>query len=237
MLVNLLENSCNSCPARELSFFKDIHGNDVECLNMNKRCSKLKKGQFVFNEGGKPLGIHCIQQGKVKMYKTSQDGKEQIMYFAQPGDFLGYRALIAEESLSMTAEVMEDSVICFIPQDSFFYILENNPEVSKKMMKALCHELNVASEKIKSMAQKTVRERLAETLLLLQETFRMPNDKNDTIINITLPREDIANLVGTATETVIRLLSEMRDDKLIEFEGKKIRLLNQPKLKRLAEMV
>jgi CRP-like cAMP-binding protein len=234
MLINLLENSCSGCPARQLSFFKDIHGNDIECLETNKRCSKLKKGQFVFNEGNNPLGIHCIQQGKVKMYKTNLDGKEQIMYFAQQGDFLGYRALIAEEPLAMTAEVMEDSVICFIPQEAFFEILNRNPDVTKKMMKSLCHELSVAGDKIQSMAQKSVRERLAETLLVLHDTFKMPGDNNDTIINITLPREDIANLVGTATETVIRLLSELRDEKLIEFEGKKIRLLNLGKLKKLA---
>lgn len=235
MLINLLEHSCTGCPARELSFFKDLAGNDVECLSDAKSCTKLKKGHYVFNEGGWPNGVHCVQSGKVKMFKSNSDGKEQIMYFAQQGDFLGYRALIAEEKYAMSAEIIEDSTICFIPRDTFFSILDRNPEISKKMMKALCHELGVAGEKIQSMAQKSVRERLAETLLVLHDTFKMPGTQ-DAVINITLPREDIANLVGTATETVIRLLSEMKEDKLIEFEGKKIRLLNPVKLKRIAEL-
>ena len=102
------------------------------------------------------------------------------------------------------------------------------------MLKSLSHELGVAEEKVQSLAQKSVRERLAETLLFLHHTFNITENSNDEVIHITLPREDIANIVGTATETVIRLLSEFKSDKLIELDGKKIRLLNRERLERIS---
>ena len=112
-------------------------------------------------------------------------------------------------------------------------MLDKNPQLSRTMLKSLCHEIGIANERIQSLAQKNVRERLAETLLLLHETFHGESTE-DAMIDITLPREDIANIVGTATETLIRLLSEFRNDGLVEFEGKRIRLLDMEKLKKLA---
>ena len=102
------------------------------------------------------------------------------------------------------------------------------------MLKSLCHDLGLADERIQSLAQKSVRERLAETLLFLQKTFQNENDTDENLIAVTLPREDIANIVGTATETVIRLLSEFKNDKLIDMEGKKIRILNKIALEKIS---
>ena len=116
----------------------------------------------------------------------------------------------------------------------FLDLLESNQLINKHMLKSLCHELGIADEKIQSLAQKSVRERLAETLLFLQKTFLDEKNTDPNLISVTLPREDIANIVGTATETVIRLLSEFKADKLIDMEGKRIRILNKDGLERIS---
>lgn len=203
----------------------------LEFITEAKSCYTYKKGQTIFFEDSRPLGLFCLNKGKVKIFKTGIDGKEQIIHFGQPGDFVGYRALIADEKYSVSATAIEETTACFIPRDAFIEMLDNNPKLSRSLLKSLCHEVGIANERIQSMAQKNVRERLADTLLLLHNTF---DDDSETLIDITLPREDIANIVGTATETLIRLLSEFKNDGLVKFEGKKIRLLDIAKLEKLA---
>lgn len=225
---------CNLCDSHKISFLNYCTPDQMDLVNANKSCTHFKKGEYIFYEDNIPLGLHCLSSGIVKLVKTNNDGKEQILRFAKPGDFLGYRALIADEPLIATAICVEDAVVCFIPKKIFMEVLEKNPEMSKAMLKSLSHELGVAEEKVQSLAQKSVRERLAETLLFLHHTFNITENSNDEVIHINLPREDIANIVGTATETVIRLLSEFKSDKLIELDGKKIRLLNREKLERIS---
>jgi CRP/FNR family transcriptional regulator len=203
----------------------------LEFITEAKSCYTYKKGQTIFFEDSRPLGLFCLNKGKVKIFKTGIDGKEQIIHFGQPGDFVGYRALIADEKYSVSATAIEETTACFIPRDAFIEMLDNNPKLSRSLLKSLCHEVGIANERIQSMAQKNVRERLADTLLLLHNTF---DDDSETLIDITLPREDIANIVGTATETLIRLLSEFKNDGLVKFEGKRIRLLDIAKLEKLA---
>ena len=159
-----------------------------------------KKGELLFNESALPLGVYCIVSGVIKLVRTNLDGKEQILRFAQPGDVLAYRALIAEEPLISSAVCLEDTVACFIPKQVFLSIMDENTAISKDLLKALSHELGVVEERVQSLAQKSVRERLAETLLFLHATFKSNNLDSD-VIAITLPREDIANIVGCAPST------------------------------------
>lgn len=207
---------------------------ESEMISSVKSCSHYKKGQAIFYEHNIPLGIYCISKGVVKLTRSNKDGKEQIVRFAKAGEFLGYRALIAEEPLVVTATCIEDTVCCFIPKDTFLKLVESNPAINKYMMKSLCHELGLADERIQSMAQKSVRERLAETILFLNLTFSDIDHNDPDLITVSLPREDIANIVGTATETVIRLLSEFKAEKLIDVEGKRIRILDKAGLERLS---
>lgn len=224
---------CETCGSRGNSLFHKLEGYALEQMNTFKACNFYRKGQNLFYEESKPLGIFCINQGKIKLYKTGHDGKEQIIRFAQPGDIIGYRALIAEENYSASAMAIEDVVACFIPSEIFMEVLDKHPDISKELMKSLCHELGINSERLQSMAQKSVRQRLAETLLDLIHTF---NKEGETgFINVTLPREDLANIVGTATETIIRILADFKDEQLIALEGKKIKILDPRKLKQLVQ--
>lgn len=220
---------CQFCKSKADSHFVDLPNEDLDVLSAHKSCITYKKGQNLFYEGTRPMGIFCINFGKVKVYKMGSNGKEQILFIAKPGDFLGYRSLLSEEFYGASATVIEQAAICFIPKSDFLTILNRNPAFFQKLMKAVCHELGVMESKLAELSQKSVRERLAATILMLKETYGMEGENSD-IIDIALSREDLANIVGTATETVIRLLSEFKADGLIGLEGKKIKVLETEKL-------
>ncbi|PZF71454.1 Crp/Fnr family transcriptional regulator [Taibaiella soli] len=194
----------------------------------------FRKGQIIFGEGAHPLGLYCVNNGKIKLSHRGEDGKEQIVRLSKEGDVLGYRALLTNERYNATAVALDDTDICFIPRDTFFNVLKNNPDLSFEIIKMLSTELRKAEDRITDLAQKPVRERMAEGLLFLKETYGFEAD--GSTINIVLSREDIANLVGTATETAIRLLSEFKNDKIVEFVGKKIRILDNERLIRTAHI-
>lgn len=227
--------SCQFCSTRSNSLFSDLSEKDLQILCHGKTCIKYKRGQTLFYEGTRPMGLFCINSGKVKVYKMSTEGKEQILNLAKPGDFLGYRALISEEFYNASATVIEEAAICYIPKSNFLEILNTNPAFFQKMMKAVCHELGVMEDKLVTIAQKSVRERLATTLLMLKETYGMEGNES-VLIDIALSREDLANIIGTATETVIRLLSEFKNDQLISLEGKKIKVVDPDGLMKEADL-
>jgi len=193
-----------------------------------------RRGQILYYEGTKPLGIFCINSGVIKVYKTASNGKEQILYLAKEGDFLGYSALLGEENYSSSARIIEDAKICFIPREAFLGSMMKNAEFFKRITKQLCHELGVMEEKLTDASQKSIRERLALLLLQLANTYGVDGGGYQRI-NLLLTREELAGMVGTATESVIRLLSEFKKDGLIELEGKKILLKDKKGLARLSD--
>jgi CRP/FNR family transcriptional regulator len=223
---------CQFCPSRSSSLFHHCNQQSLDTLDEHKTTHTYKKGQILFFEGNQPLGLFCVNQGIFKVYKTGVDGKEQIIHLAKPGDFLGYRALIAGESYNATCEAMETSTACLIPKAEFFAVLEQQPDLSRKLLQSLCMELGIAAERLTSMAQKSVRERLAETLLTLYHTFQQSQQSNQ--IDLLLPREDIANIAGTSTESVIRLLAEFKNDGMIDLNGKKIVIKDKVALQKVA---
>jgi len=202
-------------------------------IDAEKICSTFKKGETIFKEGSYASGVYCINAGKIKISMLGDEGKEQIVRLAKPGDIIGYKALLSGDRYSATATTLEDCNVCFIPRDIFMKILQKDAAMSFEMMKILSNELRNAEEKITHLAQKPVRERVAETILFLKETYGIDAESN---INIALTREEIANLVGTATETTIRLLSEFNKEKIIELSGKKIKIVNLPKLIKTANI-
>ncbi|WPQ64171.1 MULTISPECIES: Crp/Fnr family transcriptional regulator [Chitinophaga] len=207
---------------------------NLEEIDAAKVCSTYKKGEVVFQEGTYPFGIYCVNTGKIKLSHSGDDGREQIVRLAKPGDIIGYKALLSAERYTASAIALDDSSVCFIPKDLFMSILQKDANLSFEMMRIIASELRKAETKITHLAQKPVRERLAETLLFIKETYGVEQD--GTTLNVRLSREEIANLVGTATESAIRLLSEFKKDGLIELQGKKIRLLNQEEITKTANL-
>lgn len=226
--------SCEACRARLSNIFCSITDDEAHDMSIDKSSTYYKKGQLVFYEGNRPSGLYCINKGKIKLYQIGASGREQIVRLAKEGDVLGYRALISGEVYNASAAAIEDSLICFIPRKTFFDLLQVNSELSTRVMQLLSHDLKSAETRITGLAQKPVRERLAETLLMLQQFYG--TEKDGATINATLTREDMANIVGTATETAIRLLSEFKSEKLIDLEGKKIKVLNHDRLLKAAKV-
>lgn len=224
---------CEICSSTRKSIFKDFNGKEIEKLSANRNCNFYKKGQIIFFEGNYPDGLFCIREGKVKVFKIGSTGKEQIIRFAKNGDALGYRALLVGETYSASAAALEDSNICFIRKDVVFELFKSNHNFSLSLLKLLSRDLEDVENKMVRLAQKPVRDRLAEALLILKETYGTDKQGN---INISLSREDFAGIVGTATETVIRLLTEFKKENLISTKGKKIKIIDADELVRISRL-
>ena len=226
---------CEDCSSLEGSLFCFLDKKDLDEVNKNKIHHHYKKHQMILQEGDTPHGLFCVTDGKIKVYKTSIDGREQIVRLVKAGDFLGYRALIADELYSASAMAIEDSEICFIKKEVFFKILRSNPKLNWEFMKFLSQQLRESENFMTDMAQKPVRERVAEVLILLRNKYG--SDKDDvSLLNASLSREDLASLVGTATETLIRLISDFKSQGIIETKGKKIRITNPSALLEIANL-
>jgi CRP-like cAMP-binding protein len=234
MKVQPKNTPCELCMSRKFSLFADVSEPHLCHLSDSKNLITHKKGQILFYEGTKPLGIFCVSDGVVKVYKTASNGKEQIIRLAKKGDFLGYASLLGEEAYTNSATIVEDASICFVPREAFLKVLSEDTVFHKRVTRALCNDLGVLESKLTDATQKSIRERLAFTLLKLSETYGI-DGKEGQKIDIVLTREEIAGIVGTATETVIRLLSEFKKDELIEFDGKKIIMLDKKGLARLSD--
>jgi CRP/FNR family transcriptional regulator, polysaccharide utilization system transcription regulator len=215
------------------NLFKKLDEEEFNRLNYEKTCSLYKKGTVIYREGSRLTGFYCVTRGIVKILKTGIDGKEQIIRFAKKGEIIAYRSLLSQELACTTAKVIDEAVLCHIPYQTLLFLIKNNWQFSHHMLQIVCRELREANDYITDIAQKTVRERLAEVLLLLKENFELDNQNT---LQISLTREELANMVGTATESVIRLLSEFRQDNLIELHGRKIKFLDSPGLRRVANI-
>lgn len=227
-------NDCQNCAQRFESVLFKADEEHLSAINAKKDCNHYKKGQVLFGEGSYPFGVFCINSGKIKLSHIGDDGKEQIVRLLRGGDVLGYRALLSGDRYGAAAIALEDTTCCFIPKELFMNILKNDASLSFEIMKLLSDELHKAEQKITHLAQKPVRERLAETLLFIKETYGFEQDA--ITLAVRLSREEIANLVGTATESVIRLLSDFKKSGMIDLEGKNIRLLDIPSLLKTANL-
>jgi CRP/FNR family transcriptional regulator, polysaccharide utilization system transcription regulator len=220
------------CDVAHQSLFACLTPAELQLFDEHKSCLVFKKGQHIFNEGNYPLGVYCIDTGKVKLEHSGDEGKMQIVRMAKAGNIVGYRALFCNEKYNASAVAIEDTNICFVPKDVFNKVLESNNQLAHNFIKLLASDLRKAEDHLTELAQNPVRERMAKALLFLKETYGLEED--EATINVTLTREELADLVGTATETAIRLLSELRHDGIVEFVGKKIRISSLPRLVKAA---
>ncbi len=222
------ETTCDKCFVNFKSPLYFLKKEEIQQLYYEKSCQYYKRGEILYYEGSKGRGVYCIKKGILKIYKEGSEGKPQILRFAKEGDLIGFNEVLSAENFSTSAEVIEDALICFIPAKIFIEIAKNNPDFSLRLIQISYKELTEVNRFIVEMAQKTVRERLSSILLFLYYNFGV-DEKG--YIKISLSREEIANLIGTATETAIRLLSEFKQDNIIELNRRKIKILNFKKLK------
>ena len=199
-------------------------------LAEDKKVKHFRKKETVYTEGSYPTGIFFLQKGKVKAYKANEFGKEYITDLYKEGDFFGYVDLLQGVAYQDTAVALEEAEVSVIPKDDFFSLLQGSREVASKFIKILSNEIMEREERLLQLAYNSVRKRVAEALVMLVNRYQ--EDKNKPF-SMAITREDIASLVGTATETVIRTLSDFREEKLVEMKGSLITILNYDKLVRM----
>ncbi|SFE85825.1 cAMP-binding domain of CRP or a regulatory subunit of cAMP-dependent protein kinases [Chitinophaga sp. CF118] len=204
------ESVLNGLPAEEFEHL---------CANMTEQ--RYEKGDVLFREGAVPSGIFFIKKGKVKKYKVDHENKEHIVYVANTGELLGYHAILSEERYPDSAATIEESVIAFIPKEDFLETLEISKVLSQRLLKNLSHEFAVLTNSISVFAQRSVRERLAIMLIVLREKFKEETLEGEDI-TINISRSDLANMVGTAKENVVRFLKEFKLSGILHTHGRKI---------------
>jgi len=191
---------------------------------------RFKKHQPLFIEKSKPLGVYYIKSGRVKVFKTGMDGKEQIVRIARAGELVGYKELMLDTRYTNSASVLETTEAYLIPKEDFQEVLNQNQQVAQAFNNMLCRDLMEAEQKLVDIAYKPVRNRLAEALVALS-SVKSPQEDD---LNIKLTREDLGRMIGTVKETVIRVLADFREEKLIATNGRNISILNLDRLTTIA---
>ena len=202
-------------------------GNPLQELAADRNINHYKKKQPVYSEGNHPNRLYYIEKGKVKTCKTNDAGKELTVGLFNEGDFFGYNALLEETVYKETAEAIEDSDIAIIPKEDFENLLRSNREVMHKFIKLLAKNVTEKENQLLGLAYNSLRKRVADALLTLQEKYRKENQEK---FSIHISREDLANIAGTATESLIRTLSDFKNENLIEIKDGNIIIINEKKL-------
>jgi CRP-like cAMP-binding protein len=225
-------SKCEQCIVRQFSSLKALNKEELLRMAECKTSYTIKKGEPIFEEGEVTNGIYCIKDGVCKLSKLSDNGKDQIVKLVKPGELLGQRSMISDEPANLSAVALEDMEVCFIPKTEIIQFFNQNNQFSMNIMRTICGDLKEADDHMVDLAQKNVKERLAGTLIYLEETF---GTDSDGALRLQLSREELAGMIGTATESCIRLLSELKKSGWIDLVGKKIKIIDKNKLRRIAE--
>jgi CRP-like cAMP-binding protein/CheY-like chemotaxis protein len=211
------------------SFINDAKGLDeLKKLSTEKRIKTFNKKDTIYYEGDIPTYLYFVNSGKVKTSKMNRDGKEFVTNLYTKGDFLGYKSLIADEPYEEKASTLEKSELTLIPKEDFLHLLYSSKEVSSKFIKMMAGSIDVKQQELLNLAYDTVRKRVADALLKLEAKYK---EAGQDQFNIAISRDDLASIVGTATESVIRTLSEFKHDGYISIKGSNITILQPEKLK------
>jgi CRP/FNR family cyclic AMP-dependent transcriptional regulator len=201
--------------------------NALEKLTKEGNINHYKKKHVVYTEGNNPVRLFYIEKGKVKTYKTNEDGKELTVGLFTEGDFLGYTALLEETVYKDTAEAIEDAEITVIPKEDFEKLMHFNADVQRKFIQLLAQNVSEKEDQLLAIAYNSLRKRVADALITLLTKYKK---ENEAVFSIHISREDLANIAGTATESLIRTLSDFKSEKLVDIKGSNITILNEKKL-------
>jgi CRP-like cAMP-binding protein len=220
---------CENCPSKTEGIFCDLNSDELQSVSGHKVTNTYKKGQTLFVQGNHPYGLYCISHGNIKLTKVGPDGKESIVRVITGGDILGHRSLFTEDNYTATATAMEDTEVCFIDKKYIVQLIKDNPSVALNIINKLSRDMGIAEKKLTSLHQKNVRERLAELLVSLKASHGIKIG-NRYRIDLKLTREEMATMIGTANETLIRFMTEFKEAGIIEQEGKTIFINDEEEL-------
>ena len=221
---------CEQCIIKQFNSMKSLTKDELIRISGCKTSRKIKKGEVIFEEGEMINGVYCVKDGICKLSKLSENGKDQIVKMVVKGQLLGQRSLITDECTNLQAVALSDMEVCFIPKAEIMTDLQTNLKFSLDVLKVMAKDLRESDDIIVNMAQKTVRKRLADVLIYLYNSFGV---NGDGTLSVLLSREDYANIVGTATESAIRIISQLKRENLISTKGKYIKIEDLAGLKRV----
>lgn len=227
-----MESRCENCIIRQFNSLRAMTKDELKRVSDSKTTRVIKKGESIFQEGDKLDGVFCVRDGVSKLSKLSANGKDQIVKLASKGEVIGQRSVVAEESVNLSAVAVSDMEVCFIPKDGIVSTLHTNPNFTLEVLRHMAHDLKEADDVIVNMSQKNVKQRMAEAFLYLKTNF---GEDKDGYLNLVLSREDISNVVGTAIESCIRIISEFKKKGYLITSGKKIGIADEKGLKNLVE--
>lgn len=240
-LLNAVEIRLKKLEQLRQNFTQDLPGVnaffDSAAQHINERITekarevqKYRKKSILFQEGHRPLFLYFLVSGKVKSYRSNEDGKELITHIHTAGDFIGYTPILEESSYKDSAEILEDAEVMLIPRDEFVKLITMDNQVARQFIRLLTRNVVGHEDRLINLAYNSVRKRVANGLLEVLQKYRNSTAENPPL---AISREDLAQVVGTATESLIRTLSEFKTDKLIDINGGKIVVLQETKLRNL----
>lgn len=214
------------------SIFDGLKDEELELLNENLVRKTVKQGEVIFHENTLSSGLYIVEEGKVKISQTNLAGKEQIAYIYGEKELMGYRPLLCDEPHAATATALEDGVLLYLPATIFLSLLERSTVLARKLLHNLSHEFSVWIHRVSVLGQLPVKKRTMISLLILNEKYARDGQKAAGA-DIPISREDLASFVGTTIETVVRMLRELKDEGVIETQGRIIRILKPEGLERI----
>lgn len=216
------------------SIIEGLPAREFKLIRQSMQRMEIKQGKVIYREGSYSKGVYILRKGKIKIYQTNKDGKEQLAYVYRKGEIMGYRPLLCEETHPVSAAALEDCVVSFIPKKNFLFALQESPILARRLLTNLSHEFTVWINRVSFFAQQPVKERVALSLLIMNEKYRKEENNNHPV-TINLSRENIANFVGTTVETLVRILRYLKDEKIIRTIGRKIIILQPKELEKIAD--
>ena len=213
----------------ELSIFKSLEKIEHEEINRHAIYNNYKKNQAIFLQGNIPFGLYAVRAGRIKNVIVNDDGKESILGIVGPNSIFGQRSLFSDENYNSSAIAIEDSLICFYEKDFFFSLIKKCPSIALNILSQVSHDMGVAENNTVNLVHKNARERLALLLLDLKKSYGIP-DCEKTKLDIKLTREEMAAMIGTTHETLVRLFTEFKHEKILIQDGKTIYITNLEKL-------
>jgi CRP-like cAMP-binding protein len=224
----VLNNQYAASPQGLAQFVKDVKTSGLlKQLSEQYDVGHYSKKQVLYAEGKRPRFLYYVESGKVKIFKSHEDGKEYITDLVSSGDFLGYKALIEDKNYDDNATILEDAEIMQIPKDDFLQMIYSDINIANKFIHIITQNVKEKEERLLSLAYSSLRKRVAKALVDISSKFNTANNP------IEISRDDIAQYIGTATESLIRTLSDFKEEKLIEIRSGKIIVTNVEKLKNL----
>lgn len=214
-------SKCESCIVKEFNSLKSLTRQELMRVSACKTGKIYKKGQVIFEEGETLNGVYCVRDGVCKLTKLSENGKDQVVKLVVKGGLLGKRSLVTEQKTNLSAVALNDMEMCFIPKSEIMADLVKNPKFTMDVLKKMANDLKDSDISLVNMAQKSVKRRMAEILIYIYDNF---GTNADDYLNIVISREDYASIVGTATESAIRILSQFKKEGLISTKGKQIKI-------------